>query len=178
MIILQQELSVLLYKNNLLFIGKTGMATIKVSHLIDKLQISVLKGSLNIKTFANDEDSLIQKNNLILDINKTISKLSNLFTKKLLFFGIGFRSWTYKKDAFSEYIVLKIGFSRDICVKIPLSIKAVSLKPTLVLFKSLDKIKLNQFVALLRSLKVPDSYKGKGIQYIDEKIHLKAGKHN
>ena len=38
MIILQQELSVLLYKNNLLFIGKTGMATVKVSHLIDKLQ--------------------------------------------------------------------------------------------------------------------------------------------
>jgi large subunit ribosomal protein L6 len=178
MITLQQEFTALLYKNNLLLIGRTGMATVKVSHLIHKLQISISKSSLNIITFVNDKDSLILKNNLVTDIDKTLSRLTNLLRKKLLFFGIGFRCWTYKKDDLSEYIVLKIGFSRDICVKIPLSIKAVSLKPTLVLFKSLDKIKLNQFVAFLRSLKVPDSYKGKGIQYIDEKILLKAGKHN
>jgi ribosomal protein L6P/L9E len=35
---------------------------------------------------------------------------------------------------------------------------------------------LNQFVAFLRSLKSPDSYKGKGLRYIDEKILLKTGK--
>lgn len=178
MITLQQELNVLLYKNNLFFLGRLGVITVNVSHLVNKLQVCVSDKTISIKTFDNDENSLILKNNLILDINKTLSNLDNLFKKKLLFFGIGFRCWTYKKDNLFEYIVLKIGFSRDICVKMPLTIKAISLKPTLILFKSFNKTELNQFVAFLRSLKVPDSYKGKGIQYINEKIHLKAGKHN
>jgi large subunit ribosomal protein L6 len=93
-----------------------------------------------------------------------------------MLFGIGFRSWTYKvKDGF-KYLILKIGFSRDLSIKIPFVVKVIILKPTLLLFKSLDKNKLNQFVALLRSLKIPDSYKGKGLRYIEEKIVLKLGK--
>jgi large subunit ribosomal protein L6 len=39
-----------------------------------------------------------------------------------------------------------------------------------------DKNSLNQFVASLRSLKTPDSYKGKGLRYVEEKITLKVGK--
>ena len=72
--------------------------------------------------------------------------------------------------------MLKIGFSRDVCIKIPPLIKVTILKPTLILFKSLDKNILNQFVALLRSLKTPDCYKGKGLRYLEDNIVLKAGK--
>jgi large subunit ribosomal protein L6 len=55
-------------------------------------------------------------------------------------------------------------------------LRIIILKPTLILFKSLDKNALNQFVASLRSLKTPDSYKGKGLRYVEEKITLKVGK--
>ena len=75
-----------------------------------------------------------------------------------------------------KYLILKIGFSRDLSLKIPSAVKIIVLKPTLILFKSLDKDVLNQFVAFLRSLKTPDSYKGKGLRYVGEKVVLKAGK--
>ena len=93
-----------------------------------------------------------------------------------MLFGIGFRSWTCKTNNGLRCLILKIGFSRDVCIKIPPSIKVTILKPTLILFKSLDKNILNQFIAYLRSLKAPDSYKGKGLRYTEEKIVLKAGK--
>jgi len=37
---------------------------------------------------------------------------------------------------------------------------------------------LSQFVCFLRLLREPDAYKGKGIQYVNEKITLKLGKNS
>jgi len=84
----------------------------------------------------------------------------------------------YKSKNKKSFILLKIGFSRDICLEIPIDIKIVCLKPTLILLKGFDKNKLNQFVSTIRSLKVPDPYKGKGVQYINETIVYKSGKQN
>ena len=109
-------------------------------------------------------------------INKVLLDIDVGFFKKITLFGIGFRSWTYKISNGFNYLVLKIGFSRDLSIKIPFTVNVIILKPTLILFKSLDKNTLNQFVAFLRSLKCPDSYKGKGLRHIDEKIILKTGK--
>jgi len=75
-----------------------------------------------------------------------------------------------------RYLILKIGFSKDLSIEIPPIIKVIILKPTLILFKGVDKNLLNQFVASLRLLKAPDSYKGKGLRYIEEKVVIKAGK--
>ena len=75
-------------------------------------------------------------------------------------------------------MILKVGFSRDVSIEIPKSILAIPLKPTLVLLKSIDKSKLFQFVSFLRSIRKPDAYKGKGIQYLNEKMSLKVGKNN
>lgn len=98
------------------------------------------------------------------------------FVSKITLFGIGFKSWVCKIKDGLRYIVLKVGFSRDVCVKIPFTIKVIVLKPTLILFKSLDKNVLNQYISFLRSLKTPDSYKGKGLRYVDEAFVLKTGK--
>ena len=173
-----QGLNVFLHHNNLMFAGDNGIIKINTSSFISKLQIIILKDSIKINTLLNDEISSNLKNELIAKVNKTIINLTAIKKKKLVLFGIGFKCWVYKDKNNMEHIALKVGFSRDICVKIPFMIKVISLKPTLVLFKSLDIIKLTQFVAFLRSLKVPDIYKGKGIQYANEKIVLKIGKHN
>jgi ribosomal protein L6P/L9E len=164
------------YKKVLFFIGKIGVIKIKlpinlynVSFCVDRTSIKIVTSTINKSDLLLIEDISKRINRVLFDINVG-------FLKKITLFGIGFRSWTYKISNGFNYLVLKIGFSRDLSIKIPFTVNVIILKPTLILFKSLDKNMLNQFVAFLRSLKSPDSYKGKGLRHIDEKIILKTGK--
>ena len=49
-------------------------------------------------------------------------------------------------------------------------------KGTLIRVEGLSRERVNQVAADLRKLRLPDSYKGKGIQYDREKLILKKGK--
>lgn len=85
--------------------------------------------------------------------------------------GIGYRA-VIEKDK----LVLKLGFSHLIFLEIPKGIEVFCKKPSLVLLKSYDLLMLTQFAALVRSYKIPEPYKGKGILYKGEKIRRKEGK--
>ena len=49
-------------------------------------------------------------------------------------------------------------------------------KNTKVAVKGIDKEMVGQVAAELRGMRPPDSYKGKGVRYADERIRIKAGK--
>jgi large subunit ribosomal protein L6 len=85
--------------------------------------------------------------------------------------GIGYRAIIEK-----EKLVLKLGFSHLIFLEIPKGIEIICKKPSLILLKSYDLLMLTQFAALIRSYKIPEPYKGKGILYKGEKIRRKEGK--
>jgi len=40
----------------------------------------------------------------------------------------------------------------------------------------MDKQRVGQYAAHIRNVRPPDSYKGKGIKYADERLKLKEGK--
>jgi large subunit ribosomal protein L6 len=164
------------YKRVLFFIGKICVVKVNLSTNLYDISFCVDKSYIKIVTSTPNKDSFKLIEDISKKINKALLDINVGFIKKITLFGIGFRSWTYKIGNGFNYLILKIGFSRDLSIKIPFAINAIILKPTLILFKSLDKNMLNQFVAFLRSLKSPDSYKGKGLRYIDEKILLKTGK--
>jgi large subunit ribosomal protein L6 len=46
----------------------------------------------------------------------------------------------------------------------------------LVRVEGIDKQKVGEVAAKIRSFRKPEPYKGKGIRYIDEQIKLKQGK--
>ena len=164
------------YKKMLFFIGKIGIIKVKLPTNLANISFYITKSYIKIVTLKPDKIDLKLIESIFNRINKILIESIAGFSNKIMLFGIGFRSWTYKINNGFKYLVLKIGFSRDVSVKIPSTIKITILKPTLLLFKSLDKNILNQFVAFLRSLKAPDSYKGKGLRYVEEKIILKVGK--
>jgi len=164
------------YKKVLFFVGEIGIIKIKLPINLPNISFRISKSCIKIITTQLDKVELQLVEDISKKINKILVESSTGFTNKILLFGIGFRSWTYKISDGFKYLILKIGFSRDLSIRIPPTVKIIILKPTLILFKSLDKNILNQFVAFLRSLKAPDSYKGKGLRYIEEKIVLKAGK--
>ena len=84
--------------------------------------------------------------------------------------GIG-----YKAEVRENIIAFNLGYSHTINFKLPKSIKATIDKNVIKLFGS-DKQKLGLVAALIRNLRLPEPYKGKGIKYFEENITKKAGK--
>lgn len=160
--------------NTLFFVNNFGVIKIKLPAL-SNLFLYCGQSYLVIKNNIDMKNCLLV-DNLLRNVARTLDAVKFEFTNKLVLFGVGFKSWNCKvKDGF-RFIMLKVGLSKDVAVKVPFAVKVIVLKPTLILFKSLDKDILNQYVSLLRSLKAPDPYKGKGLRYSCEIAVLKPGK--
>jgi large subunit ribosomal protein L6 len=103
-------------------------------------------------------------------ITNMIKGVNEVFIKKLSVEGIG-----YKVDKQGNDIVLNVGFSHPIKLAIPESVN-VEVEKNIITISSIDKEKVGQFTAEIRSTKKPEPYKGKGIRYDDEVVRRKQGK--
>ncbi len=103
-------------------------------------------------------------------ISNMVKGVNELFKKKLIIEGIGF-----KAEVKGEELVLNLGFSHQVKVKIPKGLKVASEKGALNI-SGIDKEMVGQFAAKIRALKKPEPYKGKGIRYEKEVIRRKQGK--
>jgi large subunit ribosomal protein L6 len=92
------------------------------------------------------------------------------FVKKLSVIGIG-----YKANINSGILTLSLGYSHDIGYVIPNDIK-VTCDNNMITVSGIDKQRVGQVSAEIRSLRTPDPYKGKGIIYTNEVIVRKEGK--
>lgn len=99
-----------------------------------------------------------------------ISGVNTLFVKKLILEGVG-----YKSEVKGETLVLALGFSHPVIVKIPATLK-VTAEKNIITVSGIDKEVVGEFAASLRSLKKPEPYKGKGMRYDGEVIKRKQGK--
>lgn len=103
-------------------------------------------------------------------IQNMVKGVTAPFVKKLILEGIG-----YKSEVKGTNLVLALGFSHQVNVPIPASIKLTAEK-NLITGTSADKEELGSFMAKVRSLKKPEPYKGKGMRYEGEVIKRKQGK--
>ena len=71
---------------------------------------------------------------------------------------------------------LQLGYSHDIKVAIPGDITITCERPTAITVSGMDRQRVGQIAADIRSLRKPEPYKGKGIKYVDEYIFRKEGK--
>jgi large subunit ribosomal protein L6 len=98
--------------------------------------------------------------------------VSTGFIRNMELVGVGYRALV-KEDK----IEFTVGYSHPVLMKLPAGISAeVDKKQTKLSLSGIDKELLGQFAADIRSIRVPDAYKGKGIRYADEVIKLKPGK--
>jgi large subunit ribosomal protein L6 len=93
--------------------------------------------------------------------------------KELDIVGIGYRAELKGKGT----VVFTLGYSHPIEVPLPTGIEvAVDAKQTHLTVSGIDRQKVGQVAADMRSLRKPDPYKNKGVRYSDEKLKKKAGK--
>ena len=93
------------------------------------------------------------------------------FQKKLELQGVGYRA-----KAQGKKINLTVGFSHPIDYELPEGITAETPSQTEIVISGTDKQLVGQVAAEIRELRPPEPYKGKGVQYKDERIRRKAGK--
>jgi large subunit ribosomal protein L6 len=95
------------------------------------------------------------------------------WTKELDIVGIGYRAEMKGRGM----VVFTLGYSHPIEFPLPAGVEAaIDPKQTRVTVTGIDRQKVGQVAADMRSLRKPDPYKNKGVRYVDEKLKKKAGK--
>lgn len=93
------------------------------------------------------------------------------FERKLILVGVGYRA-----QAQGNVLSLSLGFSHPVKYTVPNGITIETPSQTEIVVKGIDKQAVGQVASDIRAFRPPEPYKGKGVRYSDEKIHLKEGK--
>ena len=100
-----------------------------------------------------------------------ITGVTEGYTTKMEIFGVGYR--VQQKGANLEFA---LGFSHPVVIEPPEGITFAVESPTKFSVTGIDKQKVGQISAVIRRLRRPDPYKGKGVRYQGEQIRRKVGK--
>lgn len=104
-------------------------------------------------------------------VSNMVQGVTDGFTKALDINGVGYRA-----AKSGDKLVLTIGYSHPVELE---PLKGVEIEvpaPTKIVVKGADKQAVGQMAAIIRSVREPEPYKGKGIKYEKEVIRRKAGK--
>ncbi len=104
-------------------------------------------------------------------INNMVIGVSAGFQKVLVITGVGYRAEVKGKE-----LVMNLGYSNEFIAIIPEGLTVTADQNGRITIAGIDKQKVGEFSAQIRSLRGPEPYKGKGIRYDDEVIRRKVGK--
>jgi large subunit ribosomal protein L6 len=100
-----------------------------------------------------------------------IKGVTDGFAKELLIEGVGFKAQIQGKS-----LNLLLGFTHPVVFAVPEGLTVEAPKPTHLVIKGVDKVKVGHFAAKIRKVYEAEPYKGKGVRYVDEVVRRKAGK--
>ena len=104
-------------------------------------------------------------------INNMVVGVTEGYAKKLEVNGVGYRAQKNGKT-----LVLNLGYSHPVELTDPEGLEVEVPDQNTIIVKGIDKEKVGQYAAEIRSKRDPEPYKGKGIKYSDEVIRRKVGK--
>lgn len=93
------------------------------------------------------------------------------FERTLEIRGVG-----YSARQEGDKLLLQVGYSHIVEVLLPAGIKAVLEGNNRIHVQGIDKESVGEMAAKIRAIRPADPYKGKGIKYAEEILHLKPGK--
>ena len=106
-------------------------------------------------------------------VSNAVEGVTKGWTKDLDIVGIGYRV----EMKGPGMVVFTLGYSHPIEFPLPTGITAaIDAKQTRLTISGIDRQKVGQVSADMRSLRKPDPYKNKGVRYAGEKLKKKAGK--
>lgn len=165
-------------KKTLIFVGPLKKKSIRLALIVF---VNKSKKTINVSSFAFSKSNLKRnkiksfKNTCVAQLKHLLIESSITIYRKLKTVGVGFRV-TSSEALNKRLITLKLGYSHLIFIKIPeqLTLKCTT-KTTFCIFGN-SHTAVHYFSAFIRSYKLPEPYKGKGILYEEEFVKLKEGK--
>jgi large subunit ribosomal protein L6 len=100
-----------------------------------------------------------------------VEGVANGFEKNLEIVGVGYRA-----EKSGDKLVIRVGYSHPVTVT---PLPGISLEvegANRIKVTGISKEVVGEMAAEIRAIRPPDRYKGKGIRYAGEVVHLKAGK--
>ncbi|QJG67132.1 50S ribosomal protein L6 [Mycoplasma phocoenae] len=148
--------------------GPKGTLSYQFSNLI-----TIANENNQVTTTRANEDKHTKQlhgttNSLIAAMIKGVSEG---FTKEIEIKGVG-----YKATLKGEILEVIAGYSHPVNLSIPSNLQVSVPKPTQIIISGIDKQAVGQFAAIVRDVRRPSPYSGKGIMYKDEVVRRKEGK--
>ena len=108
-------------------------------------------------------------------VNNMVVGVSEGYKKELELVGVG-----YRVTNTGQLLDLSLGYTHNIYMQLPKEVKVETKternKNPLIILESADKQLIGQICAKIRSFRMPEPYKGKGIKFVGEEIRRKSGK--
>ena len=150
--------------------GPLGKTSLNID--IDMFDLKIEEGknvSIKPKQINKDTKRLWGTNRSLL--NNAIMGASTGYTKILELTGVGFRAALKGKQ-----LNLQLGFSHDINFDIPDSVKISVEKQTIIKINGSNKQEVGMITSKIKSFRLPEPYKGKGIREQGQYVLRKEGK--
>ena len=141
------------------------------------LTLKLEEGTLSVARPSDSKEHKAKHGLYRTLVNNMILGVTTGFTKQLEIHGVGYRA-----AKVGENLVIQVGYSHPVEVQPPagisLSVDGVdaATKATRVSVSGIDKQLVGQVAAVIRNVRKPEPYKGKGIRYTGEVVRRKAGK--
>lgn len=104
-------------------------------------------------------------------VDNMVCGVTTGFTRELDIIGVGFRAEVKGKD-----LHLALGFSHPVVFPFPEGVTIKVDKQTHLVITGSNREHVGETAAVLRKLRLPEPYKGKGIRYTNEVVRRKVGK--
>ena len=139
--------------------------------LVSDIKIEVQEGQILVTRPSN-----LKRHRSLHGLTRTlifnmVEGVTKGYTKTLEINGVGYRAAKNGKK-----LNLTLGYSHPVEMEDPEGIETTVEGNNKIIVTGIDKEKVGQYAAVIRTKRPPEPYKGKGIKYSDEKIRRKAGK--
>ena len=148
--------------------GTKGSLTLLIKHGIKVVQQDK---HLEVQAEGDGEGLMAIAGSIRAHLANMVLGVTKGYEKKLELVGVGYRAAVQAKN-----LTLTLGYSHLINYAIPEGVTIETPSQTEILVKGIDRQRVGQTAAEIRSFRSPEPYKGKGVKYSDEKISLKEAK--
>ena len=137
----------------------------------DEIEITQGDDGLNLNVREDNQRSRAMWGLSRTLVDNMVVGVTTGFEKSLDLVGVGYRA-AMKGNALS----LQLGFSHEVDIQPPAGVTFAVPKQTEIKISGADKQAVGQIAAVIRKLRPPEPYKGKGVRYTGEKVRRKEGK--
>lgn len=163
------NINVELVDDNITVKGPKGELTRQIpKDVIVKIEDGHL--TVNVKN-KNNKNAPIMQGTMNSLIKNMFIGVTDGYEKKLEIYGVGYRFQVQGNN-----LNINAGFSHQVKMSVPKGLTVEAISNTEIVIKGINKEEVGEFAAVVRKVKKPEPYKGKGIRYAGEHIRFKEGK--